>query len=273
MKQITDVLTDIFAESEQTAADSQDLVFPVKICGLISCNGRKYPETVLAEAVKSGLYEGAPLCLDSVEHKTQGQGAGIHLYERRVGLVENTVFRPGKGVFGNAVLNPKHVYAESLAWDMQRRSKNLGLSQVIVGEAAPDGTITKIERVRSVDVTLYPATTKTFSESEEDLVEDAELASERAAREAEQLDRMVASFLEHTRFQQYMTTLVASLQPVKAEAAAPSQETIKGLIREVLDDTQPTVVPESYRPGAPDLPAPVPAWQPPSNSPIQFVRR
>lgn len=270
MKQIKDVVTDVFAESGTFDPAGTELVFPVKICGLISRNGRQYPESVLAEAVKAGLYEGAPLCLDSLEHKQNTRDAGIHLYERRVGVVENTVFRPGKGVFGNAVLNPKHVYAESIAWDMKRQTKNLGLSQVIVGEAAPDGTITKIERVRSVDVTLYPATTSTFSESEEEVVEDAERATEQAARDAAKLDELVASIIEHERFKAYMTSLTASLAPVKAEALTA---TVKGLIRETLDEVKPTVTPVAHRPGVPELPEPTQAWQPPSNSPIKFQRR
>lgn len=265
---LRDVHGEVFAEAAKN--DGTDLVFPVKICGLISKNGRKYPEAVLCEAVKAGLYEGVPLCLDSTDHKTHTTQAGVHLYERRVGLIENTVYRPGQGVFGNAVLNPKHVYAESLAWDMRRQTRNLGLSQVIEGNCDPQGNITTIAKVRSVDVTLYPATTQTFAESAEDLVEDAELAAERAAREAAKLDELVANLLSHARFQEYMTTFAANLQPVKPEAV---KDEMVQLIREVISTqtTQPT--PVAHRPGVPELPAAVPAWQPPTNSPIKFVRR
>ncbi|QDU86945.1 hypothetical protein Pla175_02990 [Pirellulimonas nuda] len=135
----------------------------VKLLGLASRNGRTYRETALRKAI--GLYEGAKV---NVDHPAGGP-LQPRAYRDRLGVVKNVELRPGEGLFGTLVYNPKHPLAEQLAWDAAHAPQNVGLSHNVLARTSTEGdrvVVEAIERVQSVDLVADPATTRGLFESE-----------------------------------------------------------------------------------------------------------
>ncbi len=251
---IKDAIDELFAEAIQ--ADSTGLFFPsLKLCGISSRNGRSYPDAVLAEAVAAGLYEEVPLCIPQPgAHRDQALGSYTPEYAQRVGLFTNTKHLPGKGVFGDATLNPKHTLAESVAWDIGRRPKNMGFSQM--ADCAIDATgkiITKIGRVHSVELVLNPATTKTFAEEEQLLDPVASIVENVLAHP----DFATALAKHAAETSEMCLGLVrAALTDTNPETKAESlRGIVLGLISERIKTQGPSAAPQALRPGAAALPA------------------
>ncbi len=136
----------------------------VKLLGLSSRNGRTYREAALRQAI--ALYEGAKV---NVDHPAGGP-LEPRAYRDRLGVVKNVQLRPGEGLFGTLVYNPKHALAEQLAWDAVHAPENVGFSHNVLARTSREGdrvVVEAIERVQSVDLVADPATTRGLFESEQ----------------------------------------------------------------------------------------------------------
>ncbi len=135
----------------------------VKLLGLASKNGREYPEATLARA--AALYEGAKV---NVNHP-KGHPLAPRDYQDRLGTIKNVAARPGEGLFGDLVFNPRHALAEQLVWDAEHAPENVGFSHNVQARTGRRGEITVVEEilaVQSVDLVADPATTRGLFESE-----------------------------------------------------------------------------------------------------------
>lgn len=137
------------------------VIHGVKILGLESRNGRRYPAETLARAV--ALYEGAKV---NVNHA--GGPAGPRDYRDRIGAIRNVRLRPAEGLFADFHFNPKHALAEQLIWDADNAAENVGFSHNVRAKTARRGDCVEVEeitRVESVDLVADPATTQGLFES------------------------------------------------------------------------------------------------------------
>ncbi|MDO5112850.1 MAG: hypothetical protein Q4E67_00585 [Planctomycetia bacterium] len=135
----------------------------VKILGLVSKNGRRYPPETLLEAKE--LYEGAKV---NVNHP-KGDPLTPRDYQDRIGYIRNVVFRPEEGLYADLYFNPHHPLAEQLIWDAANAPKNVGFSHNIRAKTVREGdtvVVKKILAVQSVDLVADPATTSGLFESE-----------------------------------------------------------------------------------------------------------
>jgi hypothetical protein len=134
----------------------------VKLLGLVSKNGREYPEATLARA--ASLYDGAKV---NVNHP-KGHPLAPRDYQDRLGTIRNVAARPGEGLFGDLQYNPKHALAEQLLWDAEHAPENVGFSHNVQARTAKRGDQTIVEEilaVASVDLVADPATTRGLFEA------------------------------------------------------------------------------------------------------------
>jgi hypothetical protein len=135
----------------------------VKLLGLVSKNGREYPEATLARA--ASLYDGAKV---NVNHP-KGHPLAPRDYQDRLGTIRNVIARPSEGLFGDLQYNPKHALAEQLLWDAEHAPENVGFSHNVQARTAKRGEQTIVEEilaVQSVDLVADPATTRGLFESD-----------------------------------------------------------------------------------------------------------
>lgn len=135
----------------------------VKLLGATSRNGRRYQDAALREAIS--LYEGAKV---NVNHP-EGDPLAPRDYRDRIGVVRNVEHRPGEGLFGALLFNPKHPLAEQLAWDAEHAPQNVGLSHNVLARTRREGAETVVEaitHVQSVDLVADPAATRGLFEQE-----------------------------------------------------------------------------------------------------------
>jgi hypothetical protein len=145
--------TDLTCEQIDT---EHGIIRGVKLLGLISKNGRRYPENTLKAALP--LYEGAKVNLNHARLPNDPRE-----YQDRIGLVRNPQLKDGKGIFGDLYYNPKHPCAPMLEWDAQSAPQNVGLSHNILGRIKKENNeivVEEIQNVISVDLVADPATTK-----------------------------------------------------------------------------------------------------------------
>lgn len=135
----------------------------VKLLGEVSRNGRRYAVEAMRESVRQ--YEGAPIFAD---HAKSADGRSIR---DLLGAVRNPRYDESKrAVYGDLELLKSHPAAAAVFEAAQRMPERFGMSHVVEGvtEAANGGAeqvVTKIARVRSVDVVTDPATTRGLYES------------------------------------------------------------------------------------------------------------
>lgn len=145
-------------------ADRQKAILPrVKVVGPNSANGRQYLVSCLKEAVS--LYEGAPVNLD------HPAGHGSVSVLDRFGWLEACRLE-GDSIYADLHYNPKHIFAETFVWWAANQPLKIGLSHNAIGtgKERTDGVfeVSKIIRVRSVDLVADPATVKGLYESRRD---------------------------------------------------------------------------------------------------------
>ena len=143
------------------------LIRNVKILGLVSRNGRLYPESVLRNSIS--LYEGAKV---NINHLVDGRVNQARDYRDRIGAIERVQFKPNLGLFADFRFNPRHPQAGQLIWDAQNAPSNVGFSHCVEATTRRENdqtVIEKIHRVLSVDLVADPATTNGLFEQQENI--------------------------------------------------------------------------------------------------------
>ena len=135
------------------SADSP-VVSGVKVLGIESKNGRKYPIEVMRKALKQ--YEGA---IVNIDHPA---GSEPRSYEDRFGRLTNARMETD-GIYADLAYNPKHPLAEGFQWWVKNDPKAIGLSHNAQAKTKmnQEGVeeIEEIVKVDSVDLVAEPATT------------------------------------------------------------------------------------------------------------------
>lgn len=135
------------------SADSP-VVSRVKVLGIESKNGRKYPIEVMRKALEK--YEGA---IVNIDHPA---GSEPRSYEDRFGRLTNARME-ADGIYADLAYNPKHPLAEGFQWWVKNDPKAIGLSHNAQAKTKmnQEGVeeIEEIVKVDSVDLVAEPATT------------------------------------------------------------------------------------------------------------------
>jgi hypothetical protein len=136
------------------------IVRGVKVLGFTSANGRIYDFAAVKEAIQK--YEKAPVNKD---HNMEEPS-----FSDRLGWLENVILEKD-GLYADFHYNPHAEGIESFLWFAEHNGLgDVGFSHLVSGKYSvdPDGTerITRIDKVKSVDLVANPATTKTIFESE-----------------------------------------------------------------------------------------------------------
>jgi hypothetical protein len=136
------------------------IVHGVKVLGFTSANGRIYDFAAVKEAIQK--YEKAPVNKD---HNMEEPS-----FSDRLGWLENVTLQKD-GLYADFHYNPHAEGIESFLWFAEHNGLgDVGFSHLVSGKYSvdPDGTerITRIDKVKSVDLVANPATTKTIFESE-----------------------------------------------------------------------------------------------------------
>lgn len=137
----------------------------VRILGLSSRNKRRYPESVVKEAVAK--YEGARVNVDHPSRDDHGADRGM---TEGFGWLQNVHFAggDGAGLFGDLHYYEAHPAKDLVLERAERRPDSFGLSHVIDGGLKYEGeeaVVESIAQVVSVDIVSDPATTGGLFES------------------------------------------------------------------------------------------------------------
>ena len=145
-----------------TYSVSDPCIKGVKILGRVSRNGRVYPDSVMAQAVK--LYADAAINIDHLE-----EGQESRSFKDRFGWIENPRHVPGEGIYGDMRFNPEHPLAKPFVWWANQKPNKIGLSHDadVRADRKENGQleIAEIHRVHGVDLVADSATTKGLLES------------------------------------------------------------------------------------------------------------
>ncbi len=140
----------------------QHVVRELKVVGLESKKGRRYPPEVLKEAL--ALYEGAKCNVDHVSESKPDVP-----FASRFGVFRNVKLL-GDGLWADLYYNPAHALAESFVWWSQFEPDGVGFSHDVLGESKIDAdgsqVVSRIHHVYSVDLVANPASTKGLRESD-----------------------------------------------------------------------------------------------------------
>jgi hypothetical protein len=193
---------------EATADRDAHLVRNVVLLGPQSKNGYRYSPEAMREAVP--LYENRPIFLD---HADEAGGPTRRKLRDFAGQVQGPRWE-GERLRGDLRLLGPHT-----AWlfDLIEASpRDVGMSHVVLGRRGADGLcVEHIERVISVDIVAFPATTSSFREDAgvadwvKQLVDQPRLP---AALRNEGLFQMVASHPEPGRLIAALEQFAESLQ-------------------------------------------------------------
>jgi hypothetical protein len=155
----TEHLLEYAAATQGRVDRAANVLRGVKVIGLDSSNGRRYPIETLRAALP--MYENAKV---NINHR---DGGGPRDYQDRIGTLKN-VRAEADGLRADLHFNPSHPQAAQLLWDAENNPGNLGLSHSVDGETRyEDGrtVVSKINKVHSVDLVADPATTGGLWES------------------------------------------------------------------------------------------------------------
>jgi hypothetical protein len=142
----------------EAAADrGASLVTNVVLLGPLSRNGYRYAAAAMEQAAP--LYEGRPVFIDHPERAAT---------QRRLRDYAGQVVRAryeGQRLRGDVkLLGPNAGWLLDL---IEAAPQDVGMSHVILGRRSADGKeVLHIERVLTVDIVAFPATTQTFKEQE-----------------------------------------------------------------------------------------------------------
>jgi hypothetical protein len=132
----------------------------VKVLGVESKNGRRYPLEVMEKSLQK--YEGA---IVNIDHPA---GSEPRKYEDRFGRLTNCRLE-SDGIYADLSYNPKHPLAEGFEWWVKNDPKAIGLShnaqaKTKMNEQDNIEEIEEIVQVDSVDLVAEPATTSGLME-------------------------------------------------------------------------------------------------------------
>lgn len=137
-----------------TGAGDSPMIKGVKVLGVESKNGRKYPVEVMRKALEK--YDGAMVNID------HPKGDEPRSYEDRFGRLVNPRLE-ADGIYADLSYNPKHPLAEGFAWWAANDPSAVGLSHNAQARTKlnREGVeeIEEIVEVTSVDLVAEPATT------------------------------------------------------------------------------------------------------------------
>lgn len=189
------------------------------LCGRKSSNGYEYSTQAWA-AGRVARYEGKPV---HIEHAGRG---GARLTDR-VGVIRNARLRSDGLPLGDVHLNPRHPYAEALAWSAEHAPNSLGMSHVADCDIR-NGIVTAIDAVVSCDLVSDPASVRgVFQESRR--------SGGRTMRIREYVRRVIARHGSRGGRLREMTDAVAFDAPMMDDAPAPdtgsADEAISAAIR------------------------------------------
>lgn len=146
--------------SEAVADRSQHLVRNVVLLGPQSRNGYRYSLPAMQAALP--LYENRPIFLD---HADEMQAPTRRKLRDFAGQVLSPRFE-GERLRGDLRLLGPH--AHWLFDLIEAAPQDIGMSHVVLGRRSAQGELVEhIERVVSVDIVAFPATTRSFQESSE----------------------------------------------------------------------------------------------------------
>lgn len=171
------------------------IVRGVKVLGFTSANGRIYDFDAVKEAIAK--YEKAPVNKD---HNMEEPS-----FSDRLGWLENVTLEKD-GLYADFHYNPHADGIESFLWFAEHNGLgDVGFSHLVSGKYSvdPDGTerITRIDKVKSVDLVANPATTKTIFESESYGDPSKEYVSQKTKSARQQLDKISN---DHQKLQQQL---------------------------------------------------------------------
>lgn len=129
----------------------------VALVGTESRNGYRYSEAALVAGV--GLYEGKPVFLDHARNTARPHDRSAR---DLVGTIVNARFEEGR-IRGDVSVLSTEAGTTFLAL-AESGSDAVGMSHVVVVERGPDGVVTALVDVVSVDAVAFPATNATFAE-------------------------------------------------------------------------------------------------------------
>ncbi len=148
--------------TEATLNETKTVLKNVKVCGCRSKNKREYPIEMLRK--HKHLYEGVHVF---VGHDLEAKNRS---YKDRIGMIKNIIDKPD-GLYGDFHINPKNTLYESVLFDFENNSQDIGLSHVVEGADMNDNVVRSFKKVRCVDLVVSPATCSTLREEVEEINE------------------------------------------------------------------------------------------------------
>lgn len=218
-----ETFTDHHADWAAEATLADGLIRNVALCGNSSKNGYSIPSSAFGtEAHVRILYENKPVFID---HPNPGRELNRSVRDL-AGKVENVRFREGRPWGDIRVLDTES--GRSLKALAEAKPPECGMSHVAKYAFNEQRTIvTAVEDVLSVDVVVFPATTRSFTEQKEDQMA-GESDNKLVANLEQQLKDVRASEAEwrskHDALATANTTLKAQVESLTAEKGTLTTE-------------------------------------------------
>lgn len=147
---------------EATVGDD-GMVRNVALCGKVSKNGYQFSETAWGDAARAkSLYEGRPVFIDHPQDRNRALSRSSR---DLAGSVRNVVMREGRP-YGDVEVLPTDS-GRLFSQLAKSRPPNVGMSHVATYRFDNNRKVVEsIDSVVSVDVVVFPATTRSFSEQD-----------------------------------------------------------------------------------------------------------
>lgn len=164
-EQLRETLSDFLAEA--CVEREQGLVRNVALLGPTSRNGYRYTAEAMRQAVP--LYAGRPVFIDHAATPPAYTGSSPQV-RRSVRDYAGKVLNPR--FEENRVRGDLHLLGPNAGWLLhliEAAPNDIGMSHVVLARRNSSGDeVEHIERVLSVDIVAFPATTQSFQENEQD---------------------------------------------------------------------------------------------------------
>ncbi|MCC7421633.1 MAG: hypothetical protein IT428_15225 [Planctomycetaceae bacterium] len=149
--------------AEAVVSEDGTIVRGVALCGRTSKNGYSFAETAWGDQSRAkSLYEGRPVFID---HTKDASKAFERSSRDLAGNVENVTLRGGRP-FGDIRTLPTDA-GKLLSAMAKAKPPNVGMSHVAAYRFSENRKVVEsIEEVASVDLVVFPATTKSFTEQD-----------------------------------------------------------------------------------------------------------